>query len=142
MPIVKVSDESDYKMKPGSQAWIDTGYWNLWMDHSDPNELLISVYRSGHENEDAVDTLFLCKDEKEMSKPAATPEPEFTEFRVKWCQCPTTQNDTKILFVEAGNADDARKIAHDHIERKFGIAWFSILEVTTVKKLPPGRVKE
>ena len=63
------------------------------------------------------------------------------EFRVKWCRCPTNHNSSKILFIEAANADDAKAIARDHIERVFAEGWFTIEVVDEAKKsLPAGRV--
>lgn len=52
------------------------------------------------------------------------------EYRIKWCQCPHVHHDTKVMFVEATTEDDARKIARNHIERKFGIEWFTIQTVS------------
>lgn len=41
-----------------------------------------------------------------------------TEFRVKWCECPHVAYSPRVLFVRANNADDAKKIARDHVERR------------------------
>jgi hypothetical protein len=64
-----------------------------------------------------------------------------TEFRVEWHQCPHVQHDRKVLFVEAETANDAKAIARDHIERRFGIEWFSIIQITNAVPVPAGKVK-
>lgn len=71
------------------------------------------------------------------------------EYRVVWCQCPTSQHSTRVLFVEANNKEDARKLARSYIERKFGVEWFVIGStagdqngITEVERMPPGHVKE
>jgi hypothetical protein len=64
------------------------------------------------------------------------------EYRVKWCKCPHNNNESRYLFVEANNAEDAKAIAMDHIQRKYGIEWFSIFSADAVGELPPGQVKE
>lgn len=67
---------------------------------------------------------------------------ETNEYRVVWQQCPHNSYDSRVLFVEAGSKDDAEKIARDHIERRFGIEWFSVRDITPTKPIPFGRVKE
>ena len=62
------------------------------------------------------------------------------EFRVVWVQCPTIDYSMNILFVEAGDADDAQDLARDYIERKFGIGDYIKFEVTEAKLVPPGKV--
>ncbi len=62
------------------------------------------------------------------------------EYRVKWCQCPHVQHNTKVLFVKAASPDDAKAIARDHVERTTGIEWFSIQSVTPVQPVPEGTV--
>lgn len=64
------------------------------------------------------------------------------EYRICWQQCPHIQHSTKILFVEAETPEDALLIARDHIERKFGIAWFSLHTCDETTPIPAGRVKE
>jgi hypothetical protein len=66
------------------------------------------------------------------------------EFRVLWCRCPTNYNDGKLLFVTAANANDARAVAVDHIERRYGIPRhdFVVEAVTEVKPVPAGMVRE
>ena len=64
------------------------------------------------------------------------------EYRIKWQQRPHVQHDVNVLFVEANNPEDAKEIARDHIERRFGIEWLSIHEVKEAAPMPAGRVKE
>lgn len=63
-----------------------------------------------------------------------------TEYRVVWCQCPHAYHNKGVLFIEAANEDDAKKIARNHIERTRGIEWFTIFEVAEATKPPEGRV--
>lgn len=63
------------------------------------------------------------------------------EFRVSWCQCPTYSHSPRVLFVEALNANDAKKLASDFIERQYGIGWFVIRDVSLTEQMPQGRVK-
>lgn len=65
-----------------------------------------------------------------------------TEYRLEWCQCPHVQFSWRVMFVEAANVDDARAIARDHIERKYGVEWFSIRNVAPARTVPAGVVKE
>ena len=62
------------------------------------------------------------------------------EYRIQWCECPTNYHTSRVLYVEAATAIDARAIAVDHIERNYSIGWFTITSVDEVKPLPPGRV--
>jgi hypothetical protein len=64
------------------------------------------------------------------------------EFRISWCSCPTNFNTPRVFFVEAANKEDADKIACDHIERKYGVSWFRIDDVTESKPIPAGKVKD
>ncbi len=64
----------------------------------------------------------------------------FTEYRVKWAQCPHAYHPTQVLFVEAATPEDARKIARDHIERKFGIEWIKFFDVAIATTIPAGKV--
>jgi hypothetical protein len=75
-----------------------------------------------------------------LFKREGTVSGEFKEFRVKWQQCPHVDNPCELLFVWAKNADDAKALAKDNIERTRGTDWFSIYEATETKPLPPGRV--
>ena len=77
------------------------------------------------------------------------------EFKVSWTKYPTNYNSTHVLFIEAETPEDARAIAIDHIERRYGVPkrefmigyyprlgsdpLHGIEEVTT--KAPAGRVK-
>jgi hypothetical protein len=67
-------------------------------------------------------------------------ETHMTEYRVKWCQCPTSQHSSRLLFVEAASPEDAKTIAKDHIERTFGISWLVIWEANETVPMPAGRV--
>lgn len=62
------------------------------------------------------------------------------EYRIRWCQRPHVHFTMQVLFIEAASADDAKAIARDHIERKFGIESFSIFEAVESKPRPAGRV--
>lgn len=64
------------------------------------------------------------------------------EYRILWCQCPTNRNPWRVLFVEAATPDDARAIAKNHIERKYGIGWIKIDKITEAPVVPAGRVLE
>jgi hypothetical protein len=63
------------------------------------------------------------------------------EFRISWCARPTNFNSPRVFFVEAANKDDAENIARNHIERKFGVSWFNIDDVSETKPIPAGKVK-
>ncbi len=65
-----------------------------------------------------------------------------TEYRVKWCQCPTAHHATQVLFVEAANEVDAQAIARDHIERRLHIEWIKFDSVDPAPAVPAGRVIE
>lgn len=64
------------------------------------------------------------------------------EYRVKWCQCPHVHHTPGVLFIEAATTDDAKTIARNHIERKFGIGWFSIQDVSETVPVPAGIVRD
>ena len=63
-----------------------------------------------------------------------------TEFRINWCQCPTIQHTSRVLFVEARDAEHAKALATDHIERTFGIGWFVFRSVEPYIRPTGGRV--
>lgn len=63
------------------------------------------------------------------------------EYCVTWCQCPHAHHTNRILFVEAASADDAKAIAKDHVQRTYGITWFSVFNAFEPTPPPPGRVK-
>lgn len=65
---------------------------------------------------------------------------ELPEFRVEWQQCPHVKHTKQVLFVKAASEEDAKLLVRDHVERKFGITWFSVYSATLVVKLPPGEV--
>ena len=62
------------------------------------------------------------------------------EFRVIWQVQPYDFNPEQVLFVTAANEDDAKAIAQDHVERKFGIARFGVRSASIAKATPKGRV--
>lgn len=64
------------------------------------------------------------------------------EFRIVWQQCPHVQHNKNVMFVEAANAEIARRVAKDQIERKSGIEWFSIHSVELYERPTDGRVLE
>lgn len=64
------------------------------------------------------------------------------EFRVVWQQCPHVQHDKHVLFIEAEDAEQARAVAKDHVQRKHGIEWFSIHTVEPYLRPSGGRVLE
>lgn len=66
-------------------------------------------------------------------------EAELLEFRVTWQQHPMCDHWPRVLFVEAANENDAKAVATDYIERKFGVR-FTIHTVQKAPKVPPGRV--
>ena len=61
------------------------------------------------------------------------------EFRCTW----NTKDSDKlrVVFVEAENSLDARKIATDYIERKFGVHG-RVQNVAVADPVPAGRVLE
>lgn len=63
-----------------------------------------------------------------------------TEFRITWCQCPTIQHTSRVLFVEARDAEHAKALATDHIERTLGIGWFVFRSVEPYIRPTGGRV--
>jgi hypothetical protein len=67
--------------------------------------------------------------------------PRLTEFRVVWQECPHNHHPKRVLFVEAASRDDAKALARDHVERRFGIEWFTIHEITTAPPMPSGKVR-
>ena len=64
------------------------------------------------------------------------------EYRVTWQQCPHIHHTPRVLFVGAGSADDAKALARDHIERRHGISWFSVKDVSETQPVPAGTVRE
>jgi hypothetical protein len=64
------------------------------------------------------------------------------EYRLEWCQCPHVQFSWRVMFVQAAGPEDACAVARDHIERRYGIEWFSIRNVTLAKPVPAGAVIE
>jgi hypothetical protein len=64
------------------------------------------------------------------------------EYKVVWWELPFIKHMPRVLFVEAKNAEDAKTIATDYIERKFGVLRFNIESAEAVGELPPGNVKE
>jgi len=64
------------------------------------------------------------------------------EFKVTWTVCPTAYNDPRVFFVTAATREDADKLACNHIERRYGCAWFSIDHIKEVEPLPAGSVKD
>lgn len=64
------------------------------------------------------------------------------EFRVVWCECPTSLHSNRVLFVRAASEKDARLLATNHVERKHGVAWFRIEGVREASPVPAGEVVE
>lgn len=64
------------------------------------------------------------------------------EWRVIWQECPHVHHPSRVLYVEAATKEDADKIARDHVERKFGISWFSIHSISQAEPVPAGKVLE
>ena len=64
------------------------------------------------------------------------------EFRVVWCECPHVQHTPRVVFVDALNSADARQLARNYIERRYGIGWFTISECKEAPTMPAGRVRE
>lgn len=64
----------------------------------------------------------------------------YKEYRVVWCECPTSLHSNRVLFVKAKNEQDARVVATNHIERKYGIAWIRIEGVKQTSPMPSGEV--
>ena len=62
------------------------------------------------------------------------------EFRVRWQQCPHVQNPSRVLFVEADDAQQAEAVVKDHVERTCGIAWFTIYPPEPYVKPAGGRI--
>lgn len=62
------------------------------------------------------------------------------EYRVTWCQCPHVYHTKSVLFIEAASPEDAKKVARNHIERTFGIEWFSVFTADESTPPPAGRV--
>jgi hypothetical protein len=62
------------------------------------------------------------------------------EFRIVWQQCPHVQHVSQVLFIEAPNAEDARAVAQDHIERTHRIEWFTIRSIEPYVRPTAGRV--
>jgi hypothetical protein len=49
------------------------------------------------------------------------------EWRAVWSECPYIQNKQRVAFVEAENAEEAKKLLTEAIERQ-GINWWGIIE--------------
>ena len=64
------------------------------------------------------------------------------EYEVQWTPCPTAYNETRVIFIEAANPDDAKEIARDHIKRRHGIGGWIKFEIKESVPVPSGRVKE
>jgi hypothetical protein len=64
------------------------------------------------------------------------------EFRIQWRLQPYNYNAEKLLFVNAANETDAKILAEDHIERKYGTPRFKIETIQPVRPLPVGSVQE
>lgn len=62
------------------------------------------------------------------------------EYRVKWTECPTVSNKSRVVFVKAIDMHGAQEIVRDHIERTKGIGWFKIDSVKETNPLPLGEV--
>jgi len=67
---------------------------------------------------------------------------DLTEFRVTWIKLPRNKNETKVVFVKAKDAEAAKAIAEDYIERKFGITNFVIDGSRRADRIPEGNVVE
>jgi hypothetical protein len=65
-----------------------------------------------------------------------------TEFRVVWHQCPHVSHTARVLFVEAQSKDDAKAVATDYINRKFGVEWFTFTSIEPYTRPTGGRVIE
>lgn len=63
------------------------------------------------------------------------------EFRVIWQQCPHARHDKHVLFVDTDALDNAEVLARDHIERHYGIEWFTIHDITFAPAMPAGTVR-
>jgi hypothetical protein len=61
------------------------------------------------------------------------------EYRVRWAATPTAHNTPRISYVEADDAEAAKLIVKDHVERTQGIQ-ISIFEAIEPKPVPNGRV--
>lgn len=61
------------------------------------------------------------------------------EFRIRYCQIPSTQHTPRIAFVEAATDEDARAVLREHAERKLG-AMVTIWDSAPAVPPPPGRV--
>jgi hypothetical protein len=64
------------------------------------------------------------------------------EYRVLWQQCPHVHHDRHVMFVEAASEEDAKAIARNHVERHYGVEWFTIWSASETAPVPAGRVKE
>ena len=65
---------------------------------------------------------------------------QMQNYRVVWQQCPRVHHEKRVLFVDAGSADDAKAIARDHVERTYGIEWFTVWSAEEASARPAGRV--
>jgi len=62
------------------------------------------------------------------------------EFRCHWAKCPTAHNPSQVTFIEAPDEETARAILTDHVERHYGIGWFSISSILPYERPTGGRV--
>ena len=62
------------------------------------------------------------------------------EYRVQWQQQPHIHHPIRLVFVEAASESDAREVARDHIERTYGINWFSVYPPKPTTPRPAGKV--
>jgi hypothetical protein len=67
---------------------------------------------------------------------------DLIEYRVTWTKLPRSNADGRVLFVKARSSEDARIIAEDHIERKFGITRYCVDSARPSEKVPEGKVVE
>jgi len=67
---------------------------------------------------------------------------DMDEYRVTWTKLPRNNSDGRVLFVKARSSEDAKQIAEDHIERKFGITRFAVDGAAKAEKVPEGKVVE
>ena len=64
------------------------------------------------------------------------------EWKIYWAECPTAHNKQRVLFVQAETLANAREVAKDYIERKFGVARFVIDRIKETEHVPVGTVLE
>jgi hypothetical protein len=63
-----------------------------------------------------------------------------TEFRVRWAACPTSQNPTRVNFVEADDEATAKALLTDHVQRTHHHAHIVIFAAEPYTKPTGGRV--